>query len=113
MKLLRGLTDCFGVSGCEQDVAMYIRKELENKELDIHQDLIGNVIAKKNNDIDFKTIMLCAHMDEVGFIITSIKDTGLLCFDTIGGVNIEMLPGKRYMWVIQELKVLLLVLLES
>ena len=39
--------------------------------------------------------MICAHMDEVGFIVKGITDDGFLKFAEVGGVDARLLPGKR------------------
>ena len=84
-----------GVSGFESEVAHNIMKQL-NKSCDVHIDNLGNVIAYKKGDIKpVNKIMLTTHMDEVGFIITYIEESGLLRFSTVGIIDPRIVVGKR------------------
>lgn len=95
MELLDKLTNCFGVSGFEKNVRTAIENEMKNDNVTFKKDNIGNLFAFKNKSDEFKNVLLCAHMDEVGFVVTRIIDNGLLCFDIIGGVNVDLLVGKK------------------
>src|SRR5699024_5908062 len=56
---------------------------------------LGNVIAyKQGKKYPDKKVMLSAHMDEVGLIVTSIEDSGLLKFKTVGGIDPRILISK-------------------
>ncbi|CAM2910859.1 M42 family peptidase [Hathewaya histolytica] len=92
---LRHLVQCSGISGNEYEIVRYIKSKLLEYKIDIHEDSMGNIIAKKYNGLSSKKVMICAHMDEVGLIITDINDNGLLCFEVIGGINTSMLSCKR------------------
>lgn len=61
---------------------------------DCCEDIHGNVIAKKYGKTD-KTIMLIAHIDEVGMLITYIEDNGFIRFNIIGGVDLSLLKGRK------------------
>ncbi len=97
VELLRKLTEASGVSGNEDEVRDIIKKEISSLADKIYIDGIGNLIAyKKGKGTDNKKrIMLCAHMDEVGFIITSISDNGMLKFRPVGGIDPRILISKR------------------
>lgn len=95
MELLENLTNCFGVSGFEKNVIATIENEIKSDDIIFKRDKIGNLFAFKNKNSDFKNVLLCAHMDEVGFVITRINENGLLSFDIIGGVNTDLLVGRR------------------
>lgn len=58
------------------------------------EDVHGNVIAKKYGKTD-KTIMLIAHIDEIGLVITYIEDNGFLRINTIGGGDLSLFYGRK------------------
>lgn len=96
VELLKRLTEANGVSGNENEVREIIRDEISSFVDKIYIDGIGNLIAyKKGKAEEAKKIMLCAHMDEVGFIITSIGDNGMLKFKAVGGIDPRVLVSKR------------------
>ena len=83
-----------GVSGDEGAVRNYILNHSAPHACTT--DALGNVIVrKKGRRKPGKTVLLAAHMDEVGFIITSITDEGYLKFATVGGIDRRVIIGKR------------------
>lgn len=84
-----------GVSGNENYVRDYIISRISGK-CEYSVDALGNVIAfvkgKKESD---KKLMISAHMDEVGFIVTYINDDGTLCFSPVGGVDERVVFGRK------------------
>ena len=93
---LYNLCNLRGVSGDESAVRSYISDALKEQQITVKTDSTGNLYAfKKGLEGGDKKIMLCAHMDEVGFIITGITDDGFLRFDTVGGIDERILPGSR------------------
>lgn len=93
--LLKKLTEARGVSGDEGEVRSLIRREIEAYVDEIKVDRIGNLIAIKRGKVNAPKIMLAAHMDEVGLIITRITDNGMLKFHTVGGIDDRILVSKR------------------
>ena len=55
----------------------------------------GSSIAKYHRSSEGKNIMLCAHIDEIGFMIKYINDNGYLYLTPVGGVDVNVLPGQR------------------
>ncbi|HEX2926846.1 MAG TPA: M42 family metallopeptidase [Ruminiclostridium sp.] len=95
MILIKELTDLNGVSGNEKEVREYIIDKISGLCDSIKVDSIGNVIAlKKGSNSRFK-VMLSAHMDEVGFMVSGYTDKGFLKFKPVGGIDSRILPGKR------------------
>lgn len=92
--LLKELANLSGVSGNEDEVRKFIISQISPYCDEIKIDSIGNVIALKKGRAD-KKIMLCAHMDEVGFIISGITDKGFLKFKTVGGIDTRTILAKR------------------
>lgn len=94
-KLLSYYTSLFGTSGSEGDVRRAIMNEI-SEYADTKVDALGNLIAFKRGKYQAPvTLMLCAHMDEVGLMVSHITDDGYLKFMTIGGIDPRTLPGKQ------------------
>lgn len=90
--MLKTLCNLDGVSGDEKEIRDFIKKEISPYVTSLETDTMGNLIAfKKGKNPDLKPIMVCAHMDEVGFIVTSITDDGYLKFDEVGGFDERIL----------------------
>lgn len=88
------LTNMDGVSGNETAVREFIKEQITPHADEIIVDSIGNLIALKRGNPQ-KRIMLAAHMDEVGFIISGITDSGYLRFKTVGGIDSRVIISKR------------------
>jgi len=91
--MLKELSEIIGVSGEEGKIREFIKDNIKNEASEIIEDPYGNLIVKKGKDTEPK-IMLAAHMDEVGFMVTSIEKSGLLKFKPIG-VGPRILQAKR------------------
>ncbi|WP_312643576.1 M42 family peptidase [Hydrogenoanaerobacterium sp.] len=92
--LIERLSLLKGVSGDEAAVAEFIMKEIDGH-CEYHIDNVGNLLVlKKGAKRPKKKVLLAAHMDEVGFIITYIDDSGLLKFSTVGGIDSRVIIGK-------------------
>lgn len=83
-----------GISGFEGEIANIITRELKDKVDNIETDSMGNIIATKKGDKKAPTIMLAAHMDEIGLMVRYIDDKGFIKFSTIGGINDQMLMNQ-------------------
>ena len=84
-----------GVSGREDEIRDYILERVMPFADEILTDPMGNLmIFKKGDCTPSKKIMLAAHMDEVGLIVTDITDEGFLRFSNVGGIDRRVLPGK-------------------
>lgn len=95
LKHLKKLCEINGASGSEETVRDYIVGIIKGK-CDYHVDNLGNIIAfKKGSNATEKKLMIAAHMDEVGLIVTSIKSDGALTISTVGGINPNVLIGRQ------------------
>ncbi len=93
---LSELANLRGVSGDEKEVRRYIKALMEPHCDSIEIDSIGNLLCFKKGTVRTdKTLMLCAHMDEVGMIVTRITDDGFLKFKTVGYIDPRRLVSKR------------------
>lgn len=92
---IKELTELNGVSGNEDEVRKYIENHIKDLSDEINIDSMGNLIAfKKGKNSKYK-VMLSAHMDEVGFMVTGFGEGGVIKFATVGGIDERILPGKR------------------
>ena len=92
--LLKELSELNSVSGNEEKVRKFIIEEIKDHVDDIRIDKIGNIIAYKEGTIKDPKIMISAHMDEVGLMINSINDEGLLGFTLVGDIDSRILISK-------------------
>lgn len=93
--LLKRLCDAFGVSGSEGEIRDIIIPEIKDYCDDLTVDTMGNIIAFKKGKSSEKKVMLSAHMDEVGFIVSGITDKGYLEFKTVGGIDTRVIISKN------------------
>ena len=92
LELLKKLCMANGVSGNEGEVAKIILDEL--KEFSPECDNMGNIVVRIKNE-GAKKLMLSAHMDEVGFMVTDIQEGGEISFGTVGGIDPLVLLSKK------------------
>lgn len=94
--MLKTLCDLNGTSGNEAAVRDYILEQIQPYCTTCTVDAMGSVIAfKKGKRTPEKRVMLSAHMDEVGFIITGATEEGYLQFAPVGGINPSVVLGRR------------------
>lgn len=97
-KLLQTLTETFGPSGYEEHVRETVRKEVASLVDEIRVDALGNLIAHKcpgKVSRDAKKIMVAAHMDEIGVIVSHVDEDGFVRFSPLGGVFRRYVLGGR------------------
>ena len=80
-------------SGCEEQMTMLFAQTVAPYVDEVTYDANGNCIAHKRGK--GAKVMLMAHADEVGFMITYVDDKGFLYFNQIGGIDTNILPGMR------------------
>ncbi len=89
---LRMLSDAFGVAGFEDEVRDELRRLVEPLVDSVEIDALGNLICARG---DGPTVMLDAHMDEVGFMVRWIEKDGFLRLSSLGGWDERLLMGQR------------------
>ena len=94
IELLEKLCQAFGPTSCEYDVADVICKQLEGKYDEHTVDFIGDHVFRIKGKTD-KKLMLSAHMDEVGLMISGIDEHGYLHFQPVGGFDVKVLCGRK------------------
>ena len=95
--ILKALSEARGVSGDEQEVRAIIRDAIRDVVDEAKTDTIGNLLAVKHGTgRDRLRVMISAHMDEVGLMITGHSSDGLLEVRSVGGLDPRVLPGSLW-----------------
>ena len=84
---LKALCLCPSVSGREEKIRRKITEFIAPLCDSVRTDSLGNLIAHKKGSGKGKKIMLAAHMDEIGFLVTFIEDSGMLRVAPVGGIS--------------------------
>ena len=95
LELFKTLTELPGTSGNEHAVRKFMREQLSKYTNEIVQDRLGSIFGVKRGDVNGPTVMVAGHMDEVGFMVTSITDNGMIRFQTLGGWWSQVLLAQR------------------
>jgi putative aminopeptidase FrvX len=95
VEVLEKLSNANGVTGREDQVRELMREFLKPYVDEIREDRLGNLIALKRGKKDAPTVMLAAHMDEVGLMVKNIKKKGFLQFAKIGGIDDRQLLAQN------------------
>lgn len=96
-EILQNLSNEFGPAGRESAVRTRLRKLVEHFADGVEVDALGNLLVHKTGygSVPRLRVLLAAHMDEVGVMITRVEKNGLLRFHPVGGIEARQLLGKR------------------
>jgi putative aminopeptidase FrvX len=98
-EFLKALAEAPSPSGFEQPAQKLFREYVQDHVDQVETDVLGNVSGLiKGRKKGKPTLMLAGHCDEVGFMVKYIDENGFLYFAPIGGVDDQLLPGKR-VWI--------------
>lgn len=92
--LLKEICETPGAPGFEQRIREVVLRELRGLSAEVSIDNLGNVTALRKGRVP-KKVMIAAHMDEIGFIVTHIDDNGFLRFHPLGGFDPKTLTAQR------------------
>ncbi|MGB9838302.1 M42 family metallopeptidase [Methanothermobacter sp.] len=95
-ELMKRLSLASGVSGFEGEVRDIIASELEGHVDRIEEDRLGNIIATRSGS--GPSVMLAAHMDEIGLMVRHIDKKGFIRFSKIGGISDQMILNQA-VWI--------------
>jgi putative aminopeptidase FrvX len=84
---IKKLVETWGPSGAEHRVRALIEQEIDGLADETQTDALGNLIALKKGDGSGKKVMLSAHMDEIGVIVSWVDGKGFVRINPIGGVR--------------------------
>lgn len=91
--LLEELSNAHGISGHEKEIRSIVEKKISPYIDDIKTDKLGNIIAVKNGE--GPSVMIAAHMDEIGFMVKYIDENGFIYFSKSGGWFEQTLLNQR------------------
>ena len=94
MDFLKKIMTAPSPSGYEDRVRKLLYEKMSKYDDNVRIDVHGNVIASTGGDNSFR-IMLAGHMDELGFQIKYIDDNGFIYFNTLGGFDVGIIPGRK------------------
>lgn len=90
-----------GLSGHEDRVRRHLRDALHNMGVDSRSDTLGNLIASFPGDADAPSVMIFAHMDQLGFFVRRIDDDGLIRVERMGGVPERALASQAVLLCVE------------
>ena len=94
---MKELTELQGTSGFENDVRAYMTEKITPLVDEVQYDGLGGVFGiRHNNEANTPRIMVAAHMDEVGFMLTRINANGLFNVNPLGGWNPYVVSAQRF-----------------
>ena len=94
MELFKQMVETLSVSGNEEALAQLIEREVAPYADEVTRDVMGNLIVHKKGKEGAKKMMLSAHMDEIGVMVTHAEETGYLRFAPVGGLRPVYLIGQ-------------------
>ena len=110
LEMLKELSEAHGISGNEKEVSRMMKKWMSPYADEITYDNLGSIIGLQKGEEDQPTLMICGHMDEVGFLVREIDEQGYIRMLPVGGWWGHVLPsqtlvvttheGKRYQGVV-------------
>ncbi|MDV2684819.1 M42 family metallopeptidase [Alkalihalophilus lindianensis] len=95
LQMLKDLTDANGIPGNEKEARDVMSKYITPFADEVTTDGLGSLVAKKVGSQDGPKIMIAGHLDEIGFMVTSIDDKGFLRFQTVGGWWEQVMLAQR------------------
>lgn len=95
INLLAEICETPGAPGFEKKIREVILREVKSLGDKVTIDNLGNVTVLKKGKSSDKKVMLGAHMDEIGFIVTHIDENGFVRFHTLGGFDPKTLTAQR------------------
>jgi len=93
--IIKRMMESFGPSGFERETAQIIKQYMTDYSDKILRDKLGSLIFVAEGESERPHILLAGHVDEVGFVISGIDETGFLSFNTLGGWWDQVLLSQR------------------
>jgi putative aminopeptidase FrvX len=94
-ELIRKLVEAYGPSGVEDQIRAVIRAEVEPLADELRVDPLGSLVVRKQGSGEGQRIVLSAHMDEIGVMVTYVDEQGFARLTAIGGARTLTCVGNR------------------
>lgn len=94
LPILQNLLVLPSPSGSEERITNAFIENIKNNVDEVKKDTLGNIIAIKKG-VSNKKMMIVAHADEVGFMVTKIDERGFVSVRPIGGIDANLMPGMK------------------
>ena len=101
IKLYQDLSSMHGVSGHEVEIRRYVKDHLDGAK-EIIQDKIGGVFGVYPGTTEGPRIVVCAHMDEIGAMVSEIRKDGFIKMIAVGGINPESFVAQNVYITVEE-----------
>lgn len=96
-QLIKEVTEIQSTSGFEHNIRNYIREKMTPLVDEVDIDGLGGIFGvKRNQDKNAPKLMIASHMDEIGFMVTTIKENGLFKVVPLGGWNPYVVSAQRF-----------------
>ncbi len=96
LQRIQTLTELHGAPGFEEEVKNYMTQQMAPYVDEFIENRMGGFFGvKKSKNPNAKRVMIAAHMDEIGFMITNITKNGMIQFTNLGGVANDIWQGQR------------------
>ena len=100
-KIYQELSSMHGVSGREVEIRRYVKDHLEGAS-EIIQDKMGGVFGVYKGTSEAPRVVICAHMDEIGAMVSEIRKDGFIKMIAIGGINPESFVAQNVYITVSE-----------
>jgi tetrahedral aminopeptidase len=91
--LIKRMTETHGPSGSEERIREQIKKEIRGLADSVRTDTLGNLVAVKKGR--GAKVMVAAHMDEIGFMVSHVDSHGFVRFSNVGGIYLNNIISQR------------------
>ncbi|MGC8836625.1 MAG: M42 family metallopeptidase, partial [Infirmifilum sp.] len=95
LSFLKEATEAIGPSGFEEEVLTIFKKHYSVFADDVRRDNLGSLVLVKKGTSERPRVLVAGHVDEVGFLVTSITNEGFVTFTTLGGWFEQVLLAQR------------------
>jgi putative aminopeptidase FrvX len=95
VELFKDLVSTPGISGREERIRDVVQKHMTDLVDETRIDALGNLVGIRHGSGQAMRVMLCAHMDSIGFLVSHIDDDGFLRISPVGGFDPRTLVMQR------------------
>ena len=102
LQLFKTLTEFPAAPGFEREIRSFVKQRIIQTTDEIVEDRLGSIFGVLKGDERGPRVMVAGHLDEVGFMVLSITDNGMIRFQPLGGWSNQVLPAQRVQVITDE-----------